>query len=203
MFVNLLHRIVSRPWVYDRVQMLLGLSRTHQRLTPYLADAVDQTILDVGAGTGLVKRLLPEGSNYIWFDKDPLKLEGYKPRRNAHHAVLGDATQICLKDQSVDLTLCISLLHHLSDEHLSLLFDELARVTRQRLIFLDPVEHSTSRISKLLWRYDRGAYPRSGDALCSRINQWFEIEQIERYAIYHQYLLCVAKSGLNGMGSNE
>jgi hypothetical protein len=108
-------------------------------------------------------------------------------------AILGDATRIGLKDKSVDHALCIGLTHHLTGIELPLLFNELARVIRQRLVFQDGVVNGESKISNLLWKYDRGKYPRSVHDLCSAIEPWFEIEQKELYAIYHRYILCIGK----------
>ena len=190
---NLLHRAVAKPWVYDRVQMLFGLKQTHQRLAPYLAETHHKTVLDVGAGTGLYRSLVPETARYIWLDIDPEKLKGFQRGHTLHAAVLGDATQLCLHDHSVDFAFCFALSHHLSNQQLTLLFSELARVVREKMIFQDALDCPDSLVSRLLWKYDRGSYPRSAQALCSAIEPWFEVEQTERYTIYHHYILCVGK----------
>lgn len=193
MLTRLLHRLVSSPWIYDRVQYLLGFEQTCRRLEPHLAQTDGQIVLDVGAGTGNFAPLLPGSATYLWLDNDPQKLQGFKTKWPSGLAILGDATRICLSDKSVDYALCIALSHHLSDIELPLLFSELARVIRHKLVFLDPVEYKESKISNLLWKYDRGSYPRSVQALCSAIKPWFEIKQTERYAIYHHYMLCVGR----------
>jgi ubiquinone/menaquinone biosynthesis C-methylase UbiE len=190
---KLLHRADAKPWIYDQVQMLFGLKQTHQRLAPYLAETHQKTVLDVGAGTGLYRSLVPKTAWYIWLDIDREKLKGFQRRHTLYAAVLGDATQLCLHDHSVDFAFCIALSHHLSDQQLTRLFSELARVVREKMIFLDALDYPDSLISRLLWKYDRGSYPRSAQALCSAIESWFEIEQTEHYTIYHHYILCVGK----------
>jgi ubiquinone/menaquinone biosynthesis C-methylase UbiE len=189
-----LHRMVANPWVYDRVQYLLGFKQTCRRLAPYLTQTNGQIILDVGAGTGNYSGLVPRSATYLWLDNDSLKLQGFKAKWSSDPvAMLCDATRICLKDKSVDYALCIALAHHLSDHELLLLFCELARVIRLRLIFLDAVEHRESKISNLLWKFDRGSYPRSVQALCLEIDPWFEREQTECYTIYHRYFLTIGR----------
>jgi ubiquinone/menaquinone biosynthesis C-methylase UbiE len=188
-----LHWVVSYPWAYDWVQNRLGLRQHWPRIAPYLAQAADQIVLDVGAGTGNCISLLPQSATYLGLDISPKRLQGLKAKWPSVVAIVGDGTEICLKDKSVGYTLCFALLHHLSDIQLPLLLSELARVTRQRLILLDAVEYTESKTSNLLWKWDRGGHPRSVETLYTAIEQWFEIERLERYAIYHHYILCVGK----------
>ena len=44
-----------------------------------------------------------------------------------------------------------------------------------------------------MWRYDRGSCPRTYENLLSKLRQYFEMEMIQRYKIYHEYLLCTGK----------
>jgi SAM-dependent methyltransferase len=185
--------IVSNPCVFNQVQYLFGFKENCRRFAPYLAQTDSQIVLEVGAGTGNLAPLLPRSATYLWLDNDLKKLQGFGSRWPTGLAILGDATRICLKDKSVDYALCIGLTHHLTGIELPLLFNELARVIRQRLIFQDGVVNGESKISNLLWKYDRGRYPRSAHDLCSAIEPWFEIEQEELYTIYHRYILCVGK----------
>ncbi|HUJ20117.1 MAG TPA: class I SAM-dependent methyltransferase [Bryobacteraceae bacterium] len=189
MLTRILHTIASNPAVYDRLQQLAGCKKSLARLRPYLANAVG-TVLDLGAGTGNYANIVAAPARYIWLDNDTRKLRGFRSKFPKALAILGDATSIPLKPKSVDLALCIAMSHHLADKEIGLLFHELAQVCRTRLIFLDPVQQPTSRISNILWKYDRGSYPRSASALRSMIGQYFDIEQEEEYTIYHHYLLC-------------
>ncbi len=160
---------------------------------PYLQQMENQIVLDLGAGTGNITSILPQSVTYVWFDNDRQKLRNFKKKLPSVLATLGDATQIGLKDKSVDYVFCIALSHHLSDLELPLLLAEIARIVKQKLIFLDAVEYKESMISNLLWKGDRGNYPRSAEMICSVIERWFELEGIEHYAIYHRYLLCVGR----------
>jgi SAM-dependent methyltransferase len=159
---------------------------------PYLVQMGNQIVLDVGAGTGNVAPLLPRSSIYIWLDNDSQKLRGFKAKWPFGLGVLGDATRIGLKDKSVGYALCVALTHHLSDNELNFLFRELARVVKEKLILVDPVENKRSKVSNFLWKYDRGSHPRSPKALYSIIEPWFEVEYVEHFAVYHHYVLWVA-----------
>ena len=189
---NFLHHASAKLWVYDQFQMLFGLKRTQHRLAPYLAETHQKIILDIGAGIGPYRSLVPETAWYIWLDIDAEKLEVFQRRSAPHTAVLADATRLCLHDHSVDYALCVALSHHLPDQQLSCLFSELARIVREKIIFLDALDRPDSLVSRLLWKYDVGRFPRPAAALIAAIEAQFEIEQTEKYKIQHHYLLCIA-----------
>jgi len=192
MLRELLHRIVSIPRVYDTVQKLAGRDRIYRWLAPCLADYSGRKVLDVGGGTGELARIVPRAADYIWLDNDAQKLKGVRQKIKKVRAVLGDASQIGLKDKCVDVGVCVAVSHHLTDPQLADMLSEIGRVCRSRLIFVDAIRHQTSPLSNLLWRYDRGSYPRTAEQLRSCIERYFRIESEARNAVYHHYWLCVA-----------
>lgn len=193
MVSSILHHIAAHPWVYDQIQGFFGIYQIHDQLQPYLAEAQNKTILDVGAGTGLAARIVPATARYIWLDNDTQKLEGFSANRQHQFSILSDATQIALRNKSVDVALCVNVTHHLPDAQAEILFSELARVVRQRLLFWEPLLRPDSLVSNLLWKYDRGSYPRSAGVLQQYLARHFIVEHTRLHTIYHQYLLCVAQ----------
>ena len=183
-FSKLLHRIVSIAWVYDLVQVGFFSRHFYRRISPYLDDAGSRMVLDVGAGTGLFARILPETVRYIWYDNDVQKLKGFKPSNLTFCAILGDGTQISLRDRSVDWAMCMALSHHLNDGQFSLLLAELARIVRQRVIFFDSIKNTDSIVSRLVQRYDRGNHHRSLNTLRSALSHRFEIEHKECFSVH-------------------
>ncbi len=193
MIPHILHAIVSVPWVYDRVQWLAGAATVRSRMMRHLAtlDLVPALALDVGGGTGLNRVLLPRTWSYVCLDNDLLKLQGLASKDTHATALLADATCIPAANDSVGLVFCTAVAHHLSDERFADLLGECARVLNDTgyFIFLDPVSAPSSRISRLLWKYDRGSYPRTAEILRSSISHHFRIERWELFAIYHRYIL--------------
>ena len=200
MLTKLLHRLIANPWVFDRFQRFTGREETLERLTHYFAEAAGKSVLDVGSGTGVLGRIMPPTTTYIGLDSDWQKHQGFKGKWPAALAIQADATNLCLRNKSIDYAACIALTHHLTDEQAACLFQELSRVVRLKLIFLDAVRSEGSFMSSLLWRYDRGAYPRSAEALESMLRQYFEIETLEHYTVQHRFILCSAipKANANG-----
>ena len=177
--------------MYDRVQNILGLDKVSRHLVSYLADTDRQIVLDVGAGTGNYNALLPRSATYIWLDNDRKKLKGFRQKDSSGLIVLGDATNVGLKNKSVDYGLCFALSHHVTGRELPLVFSELARVIRRRLIFMDAVVDPGSRTGNLLWKYDRGSHPRSVEALHSALETYFVPEHVKSFTVYHSYILWV------------
>ncbi len=192
MLVDLLHKVAANPRVYDWIQQAVGCERVFSRVQRHFELSPGRSVLEVGAGTGLLRSYLPVQSKYIWLDSDPQKLQGFRQKYGSAAAILGDATQIGLGSGVVDDVLCASVTHHIPDETVASLFAEAARVARERLIFLDPVLSPSCR-SRLLWSLDRGSFPRRPERLRELIAVDFVIEAEEEFEVMHRYLLCVAK----------
>jgi len=177
----------SQVWT-SGLERRLGLMRQYITLE-------GKRVLDVGAGTGLYRPMLPPTAQYCWWDLDPGKLARYRERRGAHWAVLGDATRLSFQDRTMDAALCVTMAHHLSDVELEAMLADVARVVWERLIFVDAVTATGSLASALLWRWDNGKFPRSAEALQAAIGRHFAIEISETFRVYHHYWLCVARPG--------
>jgi ubiquinone/menaquinone biosynthesis C-methylase UbiE len=201
MLAQILEKIVAIPCIYDGVQRIAGREENYRRLMPFLMRAKGELLLDTGAGTGEIARILDPAIRYLWLDNDPKKLSGFRTKRERGLAVVGDVTRIPLAPASVHTALCVAVSHHLTDRELEDLFSGLARVCRNQLIFLDALEQKISPMSNFMWRYDRGSYPRTAERLISMLGRHFVIEETQRYSIYHHYLLCVGRPApLKGTG---
>jgi SAM-dependent methyltransferase len=188
--------VVAQPAVYDAVQAMAGTSLLDDRLAPHLASLQPGAlIVDVGGGTGLPRSLLPDDSRYLCVDADLVKLRGFRRKQQLGDAVCGDAAALPLPDARFDAVVCKMVGHHLTDPQLARMFRECARVLRPgaRMLFLDPVRAEDRLRSRLLWRYDRGSYPRSPDTLKQAMEAEFEITHWSVFAIHHRYVLGVGQ----------
>ncbi len=193
MLPKILEKIVAIPRIYDGVQRIAGREENYRRLMPFLLRAKGETLLEAGAGTGEITRILDPSTRYTWLDIDPQKLSGFRQKCPRGLAVLGSVTEIPLAQSSMHTTLCVAVSHHLTDPELGKMFAELARVCRKRFIFLDAVEKRNSAVSNFMWRYDRGSYPRTAERLTAMLQQHFVMEQTQQYSIFHHYLLFVGR----------
>jgi SAM-dependent methyltransferase len=182
----------SNHKLYDTVQWAVGGAKVHVRLIPRLAGAGDRSVLDVGAGTGGLRGLLPDDCHYIWMDTDPQKFRGYKARPG-DRAMIGSAVSLPFASNSIDQALLMAVAHHLEDAALRQALQEIARVVKHKMVFLDPIDCPGRLTSRFLWSIDRGSFPRSPEVLRQFLEEYYVLEQAEVFTVLHRYFVCVAR----------
>jgi ubiquinone/menaquinone biosynthesis C-methylase UbiE len=197
MLVELAQRAVAIGWVYDLSQTMAGAHLVRRRLRRHLAELCQfpDRILDIGGGTGKLQGLTPSGCRYFCLDIERPKLIRYVQVNQSPNPLLADATQMPVRTASIDLIVWVFIAHHLSDEMLKAALDETGRVLKDdgHILFLDPVFSSRRWPGRLLWKLDRGSYPRTEENLRSVFNSCFHMEEWHQFAIYHRYLLGVGR----------
>jgi SAM-dependent methyltransferase len=190
-FLGRLHyAILGDPRVYEFHQAYGGGPQIGAQVKKELGGVRGATLLDIGAGTGMVGGLLPPETRYVWFDNDTLKLRGLLSKGIDCLAVLGDAARLPFNSDAADWTVMVEVSHHLQEEALQACLEEAARVTRKRFIFVDALRGSRLR-SKLLWQLDLGRFPRSEGQIIAALEASFELEKVKRFRVNHDHLLCV------------
>jgi ubiquinone/menaquinone biosynthesis C-methylase UbiE len=192
----MIHIVVARPAVYDLIQWTAGSGAVNRQVRDSLASIrTGSWLVDVGGGTGLSDTLRLDYRRYVCVDIDPVKLSGFMRKHRGGLAIRGDAVRLPVRDRSVNLVMCKAVSHHLDDTVLPGLFSEAARilVPEGRFVFLDAVAAPDRWRSRILWRYDRGSHPRSGDVLRSLFESTFRVESWTRFAVHHEYVLGVGE----------
>jgi ubiquinone/menaquinone biosynthesis C-methylase UbiE len=195
MLRRLLHWLVARPAIYNLVQTLAGQKQIHRRLQEVVQRLpAPAEVLDLGGGTGLYRGLFA-GARYICLDLEAAKLRQLRGSNPNAVVVQADATAVPLADGSVDLVLCTFLTHHLDERQLPLLVGQIHRILRPggQVVFVDAVWQPSRWAGRLLWRYDRGSFPRPGRLLAEALGSCLRIEHQESFSIFHEYLLAVAR----------
>jgi ubiquinone/menaquinone biosynthesis C-methylase UbiE len=194
MIKKTLKYIASQPRIYDQIQFMFGARFIFNRLSSQVASFDSKIILDIGGGTGLYRRVWPKSCTYTCLDIDRNKIKRFLKNNPDCNGLVADATAIPLKEKSVDVVVCIAVSHHLTDSAFSQVINESERVLKNNgvFIFIDAVLLTDRWLSKLLWKNDRGSYPRSTEQIQSAISQKFHISHVECYTILHKYILCRA-----------
>ena len=187
---RLQYALLGNPHVYEFHQAHGGGRPIAAQVKRQLDDVGSATLLDIGAGTGMVGSLLSPETRYVWFDNDRLKLRGLLSKAIDCCAVLGDAARLPFGSAVADWTVMVEVSHHLHDGALQECLEEAARVTRKHFLFVDALRGSRLR-SKLLWQLDLGRFPRSEDELLTALETSFELEKVERFRVNHDHVLCV------------
>jgi ubiquinone/menaquinone biosynthesis C-methylase UbiE len=117
------------------------------------------------------------------------KLLAFRERVPDGLAVLSDASRMALASGSVDVVTCIAVMHHLAGALPDQMMDEAFRVLRVggRIVLLDAVMNRERKIGRMLWRLDRGAFPRTAEELREKLERRFCVTHWEQYAVYHEY----------------
>lgn len=186
---GLLARFLWAPAVYEMLQSLTGGGRLRKLVLDEILSAPAGTVLDLGSGTGWYAGRLPEGSSCICLDSDPRMLRARRSSRSRACPLLADVGRLPLADRSVDTTIMTLVGHHLDEGLLESALDEAARVTRRRFIFLDALAAKGPGGSSLLWKLDRGSFPRQQGRLEATLGARFRPLAVRRVNLIHEYLL--------------
>lgn len=189
-------RLVHSATLYNGVQWLAGERQFSARLSTHLRVlAPGSTLIDIGGGTGLSR----QGSaprRYICLDLDPEKLRGFRARVASGLAIAADATACPFREASSDAVLCAKVVHHLGDAELGSMLAEAARILKPGgvLVLADAIR-SRRLMSRLLWRLDRGSFPRSAQEIRRAIPAQFSVTGWEefRVSMFHDFVLCTAR----------
>jgi ubiquinone/menaquinone biosynthesis C-methylase UbiE len=194
MIIEVLHKIMALPFMYDAMQTFFGVNRKKRMLRRILnfSDA-PKIVLDIGGGTGLYKDLWPENYRYICLDFDLQKLSGFAAKYPDGLEVCSDAALLGVKSNSVDYVFCSSMSHHISEDLLEKIVQEMARVLKSdgRLVFIDAVSIPEKRLNRFLWNLDRGEHPHTYLVLESLIGKYFKMQKVEKFSIYYDYILVI------------
>jgi ubiquinone/menaquinone biosynthesis C-methylase UbiE len=191
--LDTLHKAASIGWVYDLTQFLAGAPIFHSRLRRTLSGCSGR-VVDIGGGTGTLSGLLPPACAYTCLDNEMPKLRRCASKAPGS-ALLGDATQMPIESGSIDVVTAIFVTHHLTDDQLQEMLRETARVLTPKglLIVMDPVWKPSRLPGRILWALDRGSWPRTRDQLRAALDLHFCVDQWNRMAIYHEYILGVCR----------
>jgi ubiquinone/menaquinone biosynthesis C-methylase UbiE len=190
-------KIAESGWLYDWGQTVTGATRSRLRLKALFQRMLLRgLVLDVGGGTGAILPYLPKDSRYICLDSDRLKLQRLRHCFPAAPTLLSDATRLAIRSNSVDAVLAIALPHHLEGTAFERMLGETSRVLKPsgRLFLIEPLA-AAQWTARLLWRLDRGSYPRACGELLAAVGRHLSVVYQERYSILHDYLIVVGVKG--------
>lgn len=195
MIVRFLHWVASHGWVYDRIQLVAGATRVHSELAKFIPAGPLDYVLDIGGGTGDVRRCWPAAARYICLDLEQPKLEAFLRKVPDGIALLADATCIPIASGAADALVCTKVAHHLPENVLEDTLRECRRTLRSGgyFVFMDALKRPSRLASKLLWSLDRGAYPYCAEQLIDILRRHFEIVETKRFSTWHEFLIVVLR----------
>ena len=169
---------------------MAGQEQCVDRIARQTASLRAETVIDIGGGTGNLRRIWSTSCRYVCLDIELPKLQGFRAKVPAGLAVLSDATHMSIATRCADAVVLVAVMHHLTDKMLDDVFQEALRVLKSdgKLIFLDPVLNRGCWMGRALWGLDRGSNPRAAEDLRKKLEASFKIVHWEKFAIYHEYV---------------
>lgn len=105
----------------------------NRRIDYVLRHAPGHSLLDVGAGTGLIaERLSDRGFRVVALDPFPRMLEQLRRRRPRVETVVATGDDLPFADDTFDLTFSVAVMHHIAEpDRVRRTIAEMVRVTRR------------------------------------------------------------------------
>lgn len=158
-----LYNFLERPRVYNFVEKILSLGNKScaKCLVELIRSRADGLLLDVGCGTGRYAELLP--GNYYGIDVNEDYINYARKNYKGGFYVM-DATDLKFPDGKFDFVFNVGIFHHMSDENVKMVLDEMKRVCKKggKIFIIEPVYPSKLNfIGYLIFKFDRGKYTRT------------------------------------------
>ena len=121
-----------------------------------------ERILDAGCGYGVLVKYFKH-CDYTGVDLDPERVQWARLKfgeTKSRRFVVGDVSHMDFPSKSFDRAIGFGILHHLSDAAALQTAQELSRLSRQNVVFADPVYSKHHIVSNFLCRHDRGDHVR-------------------------------------------
>lgn len=189
--------ILKKPLVFELQQKLCN---NYQAVRDHFAEYVNvrnKDILDIGCSTGNCASALVcmRENRYVGIDISPQYVQLAQKRHPLGTFKQMDARNLLFKNNSFDIVMCISCLHHMDDRLVSSCFKELHRVLRDDgvIICADPVFTSGMLLSTVLLSFDRGRHIRNEEGYCSLFKGFTVMKQDHFRFSAHRFCSFISK----------
>ncbi len=162
------YKLLEIPFLYSTFQSVVGATKCRRFIVSNFLSEIrsDVKILDVGCGPGEILDFLPNDIDYTGIDLQTEYIEKAK-KRYGHRARfycldINDINNLEL-DQ-YDIILGFGFLHHLSDNEVERLIDNISRYLKDNGVFLsleNALTEDQSFISRYIVSRDRGDHVRT------------------------------------------
>ncbi len=175
-------------WILEN-PALFNFMRTHvsgdfSRIRHELVSAGSGRLLDIACGTAFYSRDLYAGKRtfYCGLDKSPSYISYAVRNFGDGHFIIGDAFNLPIARHSLDAVLSLAFLHHISDQEVSPILEEVHRVLKPGGTFVIAEPILFFRFlrfflvpKRTLVKLDRGRHVRRPDAYRALFTQGFTV----------------------------
>jgi len=171
-----IRHLLSFPSGYDLFQSIVGGRRARVRfIREFVRPFPGARILDIGCGTGKILDYLPADIEYAGLDLNPRYIEHagrkYGKRGRFFCTDVARLNEAIPRHVKFDIILAVTILHHLNDDEVTGLFDELYHFLDEggKIVTLDcAYVPNQSWLSRFIISKDRGQNVRTSEE-CRRL----------------------------------
>jgi cyclopropane fatty-acyl-phospholipid synthase-like methyltransferase len=147
-----------RGAVFHYGRLLGNGYRALREVTAALDATADESVLDLGCGTGGFCLAAP--GEYLGIDLDPgyVTFARWRWGTDRRRFEVRDVAE--LAGRRFDKAIMVNCLHHLSDAQAHSALDRLTRLVQRRLVVVDADPEPSNRLQAFLLAYDRGGFVR-------------------------------------------
>lgn len=162
---NPIHKLCENPVLSNLIRNIIeggnGPVRAHVR--KYINLGPKEKIIDVACGTGEFCELVH--GDYYGVDLDKCHIDYAKEKfgRKGKRFFVMDARKLKFKPKSFDHAMLLSFLHHTPTNLVGPILEEVARVTKRNILFVDLVPHKVNFVGNFILSMDQGKHVRKFD----------------------------------------
>lgn len=158
---GLLDGIGANPYLFNFLQRVCNLGDLRCHVEAMLDASCEDSLLDVGCGTGLYSTLAK--GRYLGIDLNGSYIR-YATRRYGDRQksfLAGDITRLDTQGEQFDNTLYLAMLHHFSAEENIRILEKVSLITKKKILILDlTVPEKPNFFQDFFLRVERGKYVR-------------------------------------------
>jgi ubiquinone/menaquinone biosynthesis C-methylase UbiE len=158
-----LYEFLEKPKIYNFLEKILSLGNKscEKCLSELIKSNNSDLLLDVGCGTARYAELFSGKYHGLDINKDYID---FAKQNHKGTFLVMDAADIKFPDQTFDFVFNVGILHHIPDEKVKTIIDEMKRVCKNngKVLIIEAVYPSKLNfIGYLLFKFDRGKHTRT------------------------------------------
>lgn len=190
---NIIHRLCEDPFLSDLIRSIVEAGSISVKHTLKAELGNPKKVIDIACGTGQFSVLVK--GDYIGIDLDRKHISYAKRRYGSDNRkfLVRNALKTGFGDKTFDCSLVLSCLHHIPDNLIRELLDEVSRVTKEKILIVDLVPLKYNPIGKFLYRMDQGKNIRAFEEQKRLVAKHLRIKKAKmfRSGIYmHSFFVC-------------
>lgn len=183
MIKKIIHKICENPIGSNFIRIILeaGMVNVKKNAISYLEPKRDESVIDVGCGTGEFSVIIP--GKYTGIDADQKHIAYARKKYGGENKgfYVMDGSKLGYRRKSFDKAMFINCLHHVDDDLFDKILCEIGRVTKKRILIIDTTPLNYNLFGMLTQKLDQGRYIRSIEEQLKLVRKRFKVKSYKTF----------------------